>query len=339
MLFCTPCNAQPRRHKFNVIALYENGGHHVEYSKVAKAWLTQLGADRGFTIDFIQNTDAIDSTFLSKYNLFIQLDYPPYGWKPKAAAAFQDYIVNGRGGWIGFHHATLLGGFDGFPMWQWFSGFMGDITYKNYIPNFASATVNVQDSNHPVMQGLPKSFMVKQEEWYSYNQSPRPNVRVLAGVNEKTYSPDSDVKMGADHPVIWTNESVKARNVYIFMGHSPVLFDDATYRKLVTNAIFWAAKPCTENIAFKKKYFYCLAIIEKRTIQATVPKQITKQELKAFVKDRDFTKSLRFISRYTKVSFGKIMNYNYNYASVEDFELDKKVWLAWYENNKCKDLK
>ena len=44
-----------------------------------------------------------------------------------------------------------------------------------------------------------------------------------------------------DHPVVWTNERMKARNVYIFMGHSPILFDDKVYRRLFENSIMWAA--------------------------------------------------------------------------------------------------
>ena len=226
--------------KFNVLALYENGGHHVAYSKAAKLWLDKLAADNNFSIDYIQNTDQIDSAFLAHYQLFIQLDYPPYGWKVKATKAFEDYINNGKGGWIGFHHATLLGEFDGFPLWQWFSGFMGGITFKDYIANFAQAKVNVEDKRHPVMKGIPKSFIVEQEEWYTYDKSPRPNVHVLASVDENTYSPNYAIKMG-DHPVIWTNTRVKARNVYIFMGHSPILFWDDNYKRLFSNAIFWAA--------------------------------------------------------------------------------------------------
>jgi hypothetical protein len=45
-----------------------------------------------------------------------------------------------------------------------------------------------------------------------------------------------------DHPVIWTNPAYKARNVYIFMGHSPDLFSNTQYRKLLANAISWAAQ-------------------------------------------------------------------------------------------------
>ncbi|MCO5946688.1 ThuA domain-containing protein [Mucilaginibacter flavidus] len=45
-----------------------------------------------------------------------------------------------------------------------------------------------------------------------------------------------------DHPVMWTNEHMKAKNIYIAMGHFPQLFEDANYTKLVRNAIFCAVK-------------------------------------------------------------------------------------------------
>lgn len=226
--------------KFHVLALYENGGHHVAYDARARQWLDELAKNSNFAIDYIQNTDKIDDEFLSHYQLFIQLDYAPYAWKPAAVTAFQNYITEGKGGWIGFHHASLLGEFDGYPMWQWFSDFMGGIRWKNYIATFAQATVRVEDTHHPVMRGVPHSFPVMTEEWYTWDKSPRPNVHVIANVDESTYKPDSDIKMG-DHPVIWTNPKVKARNIYIFMGHSPDLFDNDAYKKLFRNAIFWAA--------------------------------------------------------------------------------------------------
>lgn len=63
---------------------------------------------------------------------------------------------------------------------------------------------------------------------------------MIANVDESSYVPESDIKM-SDHPVIWTNESCKARNIYIFMGHHPDLFKNEDYTTLVCNAIFWAA--------------------------------------------------------------------------------------------------
>ncbi|GGB90888.1 hypothetical protein GCM10011325_17900 [Dyadobacter sediminis] len=218
----------------------EPGGHHIEYSRAAKKWLDSLAAKNNLSIDYIDKTDSITNQHLAKYQLIIQLDYVPYGWKPAAAAAFEKYISEGKGGWIGFHHATLLGEFDGYKIWPWFSDFMGGIRYKNYIPDFAAATVHVENKSHPVMKDVPASFQVKKEEWYIYDKSPRLNVKVIASVDETTYVPDSKIKMG-DHPVIWSNPEMQAKNIYIFMGHSPVLFEDEVYKTIFKNAIFWAA--------------------------------------------------------------------------------------------------
>ena len=242
LLLCSIVTRQAfsQKAKFHVLAMAEPGGHHIEYSKAARVWLDSVAAKNSFTIDYIDNTDPINEGYLAKYQLIIQLDYVPYAWKPEAVTAFEKYIKEGKGGWIGFHHATLLGEFDGHKIWPWFSDFMGGIRYKNYIANFAAATVKVENGKHPIMKGVPDSFLVKKEEWYIYDKSPRPNVQVIASVDESTYSPDSKIKMG-DHPVIWSNPKVKARNVYIFMGHSPVLFESNEYKTIFKNAIFWAA--------------------------------------------------------------------------------------------------
>ena len=158
--------------RFRALVLAENGGHHIEYSKVARPWLDKLAADSNFLIDHIITTDSIDDEYLKKYQLFIQLDYPPYAWKDKAVKAFEKYITEGRGGWIGFHHATLLGEFDGYPMWEWFFHFMGEIKFKDYIAGFAAGNVKVEDLSHPVTNGIPSTFLIKKEEWYTYDKSP-----------------------------------------------------------------------------------------------------------------------------------------------------------------------
>jgi type 1 glutamine amidotransferase len=83
-------------------------------------------------------------------------------------------------------------------------------------------------------------FAVKKEEWYTYDKSPRAQVHVIASVDEKSYLPESTVLMG-DHPVVWTNENMPARNVYVFMGHGPWLFKNAAYRQIFANAIKWVS--------------------------------------------------------------------------------------------------
>lgn len=221
-----------------VLVLNEGGGQHGPFTKAAMTWLRNDAREKGYEITELRNADKITDEFLKDYGLVIQLDFPPYTWPEAAQEAFEDYIDNGKGSWIGFHHATLLGEFDGYPLWKWFSEFMGDIKFHNYVAELADGTVCVEDSIHPVMKGISREFVLPDDEWYTYDKSPRPNVTVLASVDESSYSTPTNIKMG-DHPVIWTNPSKKARNVYFQFGHSPKLFESEDFVQVFSNAIDW----------------------------------------------------------------------------------------------------
>jgi type 1 glutamine amidotransferase len=240
LLTVFPALAQGDTNHFRALVLAERGDQHEAYVSAALKWLKAAAQQDHFAMEVFENPDQFNKAFLAKYQLFIQLNYPPYRWSDEAKAAFQDYIEQGRGGWVGFHHATLLGEFDGYPLWPWFSEFMGGIRFKSYIAKRVSGTVLVEDAKHPALNGLPSTFVIGEEEWYTYDKDPRPNVHVLARVDETSYQPPSDIKMG-DHPVIWTNEKMKARNIYILMGHHPSLFENDAYKTLFHNAILWAA--------------------------------------------------------------------------------------------------
>ena len=192
-------NLLGKPHKAKVLVLTERGGQHGGFTDAGLRWLAAEGVKGNFSITEINNARNITEAYLSQFSLVIQLDFPPYTWPKEAEDAFVKYIEEGRGGWIGFHHATLLGEFDGYPMWQWFSDFMGGVRFKNYIAPLADGTLIVEDKQHPVMKDVPASFVVPDDEWYTYDKSPRPNVHVLANVDESSYTPASDIKMG-DHP-------------------------------------------------------------------------------------------------------------------------------------------
>ena len=231
-------NLLGKPHKAKVLVLTERGGQHGGFTDAGLRWLAAEGAKGNFSITEINNARNITEAYLSQFSLVIQLDFPPYTWPKEAEDAFVKYIEEGRGGWIGFHHATLLGEFDGYPMWQWFSDFMGGVRFKNYIAPLADGTLIVEDKQHPVMKDVPASFVVPDGEWYTYDKSPRPNVHVLANVDESSYTPASDIKMG-DHPVVWVNESKKARNVYFQIGHSSKLYETEGFTTMFRNAINW----------------------------------------------------------------------------------------------------
>lgn len=231
-------NLLGKPHKAKVLVLTERGGQHGGFTDAGLRWLAAEGAKGNFSITEINNARNITEAYLSQFSLVIQLDFPPYTWPKEAEDAFVKYIEEGRGGWIGSHHATLLGEFDGYPMWQWFSDFMGGVRFKNYIAPLANGTLIVEDKQHPVMKDVPASFVVPDDEWYTYDKSPRPNVHVLANVDESSYTPASDIKMG-DHPVVWVNESKKARNVYFQIGHSSKLYETEGFTTMFRNAINW----------------------------------------------------------------------------------------------------
>ena len=233
-------------HRQRILVLSEGGGQHGPFTQRAMTWLHGYADTHNYAITEIRNANGITADFLKGYDLIIQLDFPPYTWPEEAQAAFIDYIDNGLGGWIGFHHATLLGDFDGYPMWNWFSDFMGDIAFQNYIAPLADGKVTIEKTDHPVMKDVNPSFILPDDEWYTYNRSPRANVTVLASVDENSYTPASDIKMG-DHPVVWVNPDKKARNIYIQPGHSPRLFESEDFCRLFSNAIDWTIKNNSKN--------------------------------------------------------------------------------------------
>ena len=221
-----------------VLVLAERGGLHEPFTACGLQWLEDNKQRFNMELVILSSAKDIPKDELKKYHLVLQLNHPPYEWSQASQEDFQEYIDRGIGNFIGFHHATLLGEFDGYGMWQWFSDFMGGIRYENYIADKCDGMVQVEDRRHPVMQDIPGTFVIEDDEWYTYNKDPRENVHVLAHVDEASYTITTNIKMG-DHPVIWTNPSKVARNVYFQFGHSKLLFDNPTFVKLLENAITW----------------------------------------------------------------------------------------------------
>ena len=158
------CQPEPTR----VLVLYENAGHHKPFSEAVLPWLREIAPQENLVLTEVHNPKNFNEEYLAGFDVIVQLDYAPYGWPEEAVEAFEEYVDEGRGGWVGFHHASLLGEFDGFPMWDWFSGLLGGIRYENYIEPLTDGTVCVEDASHPVMAGVPATFVIQHDEFYTY---------------------------------------------------------------------------------------------------------------------------------------------------------------------------
>jgi len=80
---------------------------------------------------------------------------------------------------------------------------------------------------------------------------------------------------------------------------------------------------CKENLEFKKVFFENIQNVENLIYE---------------VQGVSLKNSLKFIGKYTDVSFERMSNYAGTYPSGI-FESDKKIWLEWYEKNKCLNIK
>jgi type 1 glutamine amidotransferase len=161
-------------------------------------------------------------------------------------AALRGWIEAG-GGWVGIHGA----GGDGEYAWDWYRDVLLGAQFIGHPmgPQFQAAKLVVEDRTHPATRELPESFL-HDEEWYSFDQSVRAKgYRVLATVDESTYEPrlrflgaDKDLRMGPDHPVIWSHCVGRGRAFYSALGHQAKSYQAPEMEKLLAGAIAWAAR-------------------------------------------------------------------------------------------------
>ncbi len=224
---------------FKAIVLAEHDANHGPMVDAAIPFLVRMAQENNFAVDFIDSVGKIDDAFLSRYQLFIQLNWTPIGWSKAQQRAFRNYIEQGKG-WVGLHHAGLTGDRvlgPGQENWTWYQEqFFGGARYCDYITPPVKATVVIEDRGHPATRNLPGSFEVSNDEWYEFDRSPRPHVHVLATVDESSYTPKKPM---GDHPVVWSNEKF-GRVIYILMGHDPGIFRNPGFTTLLRDAILWA---------------------------------------------------------------------------------------------------
>ena len=129
-----------------VLVIAEQGTPHQGFCDAAQQWLEAHAERLNIQMTYVSDLSKTKKGYLNQFQLILQLNYPPYcppqAWSKEAGADFEKYIDEGKGGYVGFHHASLLGDiFGAGPMWQWYSDFMGDIRWKDYIAPLADGTV------------------------------------------------------------------------------------------------------------------------------------------------------------------------------------------------------
>lgn len=209
------------------------------------AALGELAAERGWTLFHTENAAVHRPELLARFEAVIWLSASGDNLLEEQEVALRAY-VEGGGGFLGIHGT----GGDFHYSWDWFPA---ELLRAQFIghpmnPQFQPATLVVEDPAHPATRELPERWE-HTEEWYSFEQSPRERVHVLARVEENTYDPEvhglgflnADLRMGEDHPVVWCHCTGRGRVLYSALGHRDEAFADPSYRALLAGAMGWVA--------------------------------------------------------------------------------------------------
>jgi uncharacterized protein len=207
----------------------------------ANVALAEIAKSKGWSVFFTENGAVFNPAMLRRFNATVWNNTSGDTLNSEQKAAFRSYIENG-GGFVGIHGA----GGDPRYEWRWYVETLIGAQFKGHpmSPQFQQATIRVEDQDDPATRHLGKEW-VRTDEWYSFETSPRSSgSKVLATLDEGTYSPKmfwKDVRMGADHPIIWKRCVGTGRVFYSALGHSASTYQEPLHLKELEGGIAWAA--------------------------------------------------------------------------------------------------
>lgn len=217
-----------------------NGFIHKDAIPAANELLRKLAEKNGWNIYHTDNAAIHNVTDLGKFDVVIWNNVSGDVLMDSQRQAFESYLKNG-GGFVGLHAS----GGDPKYLWAWYVKDVIKAQFKGHplFPQKQAATLVVEAPEDSIVAHLPHKWIME-DEWYSFNQSPRPGVEVLLSIDERSYSPKMvgvDISMGSDHPMIWKHCVGKGRALYSALGHYAETYRDANYARVVEQAIFWAS--------------------------------------------------------------------------------------------------
>ncbi|MFC4585149.1 ThuA domain-containing protein [Sphaerisporangium corydalis] len=192
------------------------------------AAIQRLGTANGFTVVATEDAAAFTTDNLRQYQAVVWLSTTGDVLNAAQQTAFQGYIAAG-GGYVGVHAAA-----DTEYDWPWYGGLVG--AWFSSHPATQQATVRVEDRSNVSTSHLPQAW-TRTDEWYNYRTNPRANVKVLARLDEASYTGGT---MG-DHPITWCQNYGGGRSWYTGLGHTEESYADPTFTTMLLGGIQIAA--------------------------------------------------------------------------------------------------
>lgn len=214
---------------YKILVFSKTTGFRHDSIPAAVAAVRSLGTQNNFAVDATEDAAAFNDANLQNYKAVVFLLTSGDVLDTGQQASFERYIRGGRG-YVGVHSAS-----DTEQGWAWYGGLVG--AYFQSHPAIQSATVRIEDRQHPSTATLPDPW-VRTDEWYNVQPNPRANVKVLARLDESTYTGGT---MG-DHPIAWYHAYDGGRAWYTAGGHTSQSYAEPKFLEHLLGGIKYAAE-------------------------------------------------------------------------------------------------
>ncbi|NBE84657.1 ThuA domain-containing protein [Micromonospora rubida] len=214
---------------YDVLVFSRTAGFRHDSIAVGTQAVRDLGAANGFTVTATEDATAFSTANLARYEAVLFLNTTGDVLDATQQAAFESYIGSG-GGFVGVHAAA-----DTEYDWPFYGNLVGAWFASH--PAIQQATVKVEDRAHAATAALPQSWP-RTDEWYDYRTNARSTARVLATLDESSYSGGS---MGGDHPHAWCKTYNGGRSFYTGGGHTQSSYAEPAFRSHLLGGIRYAA--------------------------------------------------------------------------------------------------
>ncbi|MDK1347653.1 ThuA domain-containing protein [Streptomyces sp. 378] len=223
----SPVNAADT--SYDVLVFSKTAGFRHDSIPAGTQAIRDLGAANSFTVTTTEDGNHFTTSNLSRYEAVIFLNTTGDVLNDAQQSAFQSYIGSG-GGFVGVHSAA-----DTEYNWPFYGDLVG--AYFASHPAVQQANVKVEGRAHAATAHLPQTW-TRTDEWYNFRTNPRTTARVLATLDESSYSGGS---MGADHPHTWCKAYSGGRAFYTGGGHSQASYAEPAFRAHLLGGIRYAA--------------------------------------------------------------------------------------------------
>jgi type 1 glutamine amidotransferase len=212
-----------------VLVFSKTAGYRHASIEDGKAMFKRLAEENAWTLDVTEDAEEFVRTLPTK-RVVVFLSTTGDVLSNEQQQVFEAWYRNGNG-YVGIHAAA-----DTEYDWAWYGSLVG-AWFKSH-PQIQQATIDVEDTRHPITKGLPASWR-RSDEWYDYRVNPRGAVYVLASLDTTTYTGHT---MGKDHPIVWCHSFDGGRAFYSGLGHTAESYTEPAFVGMIKNAVQWVAK-------------------------------------------------------------------------------------------------